>query len=109
MDAADRFVNLLRWGMSGPLWEAVTMYWQDYQNIANGVYRLPWDMTTRGHHQWNPLWVVQSGLSYIREAVFTLDRCCCACPEPCAGARVQLHHVRTVHFLQAPLASARHT
>ena len=109
MDAADRFVNLLRWGMSGPLWEAVTMYWQDYQNIANGVYRLPWDMTTRGHHQWNPLWVAQSGLSYIREAVFTLDRCCCACPNPCAGPRVQLHHVRTVQFLQAPLASAQHT
>lgn len=47
---------------------------QDYQNIANGVYKLPWDMTTSGHHQWNPLWVVQSGFRYIQEAVFTLDR-----------------------------------
>ena len=36
-------------------------YWavQDYRNIEQGVYALPWDMTTSGHRQWSPFWVAQ--------------------------------------------------
>lgn len=32
---------------------------QDYKNIDDGVYKLPWDMTTRGHRQWSPFWVAR--------------------------------------------------
>jgi len=32
---------------------------QDYRNIEQGVYALPWDMTTSGHRQWSPFWVAQ--------------------------------------------------
>ena len=32
---------------------------QDWRNICEGVYALPWDMTTRGHRQWSPLWVAR--------------------------------------------------
>ena len=28
---------------------------QDYENVRRGVYKLPWDMTTSGHKQTNPL------------------------------------------------------
>ena len=28
-------------------------------NVEQGVYALPWDMTTSGHRQWSPFWVVQ--------------------------------------------------
>ena len=28
---------------------------QDYDNVRKGVYKLPWDMTTLGHKQTNPL------------------------------------------------------
>ena len=48
---------------------------QDYQNIKAGLYKLPWDMTTRGHHQWNPLWVMRSAVDFVREAGLTLGRC----------------------------------
>ncbi len=32
---------------------------QDYRNIEQDVYKLPWDMTTSGHRQWSPFWVAQ--------------------------------------------------
>ena len=27
--------------------------------MEQGVYALPWDMTTSGHRQWSPFWVAQ--------------------------------------------------
>jgi hypothetical protein len=32
---------------------------QDYRNIEDGMYKLPWDMTTRGHRQFSPFWVAR--------------------------------------------------
>ena len=32
---------------------------QDYRNVEQGVYALPWDMTTSSHRQWSPFWVAQ--------------------------------------------------
>ena len=35
---------------------------QDYENIKNGIYKLPWDMTTPGHKQTNPLNILDKGM-----------------------------------------------
>ena len=47
---------------------------QDYKNITAGAYKLPWDMTTRGHKQWNPLAVLGGLTTFVREAASTLER-----------------------------------
>ena len=35
---------------------------QDYENIKKGIYKLPWDMTTPGHKQTNPLNILEKGM-----------------------------------------------
>ena len=35
------------------------MYSQDLENIQSGAYKLPWDMTTPSHRQFNPLFVAR--------------------------------------------------
>lgn len=47
---------------------------QDYKNITAGAYKLPWDMTTTGHRQWNPLHLLRTSQAFISEAVSTLER-----------------------------------
>ena len=39
-----------------------------------GKYALPWDMTTSGHRQFNPLFMLQRGISFVSEATDTLRR-----------------------------------
>ncbi len=41
--------------------EITNVLWrlQDYKNIEERVYKLPWDMTTRGHRQWSPFWIAR--------------------------------------------------
>lgn len=39
-----------------------------------GKYALPWDMTTPGHRQFNPLFVLQRSATFLREATQTLRR-----------------------------------
>lgn len=34
------------------------MWKQDLENIKNGLYKMPWDMTTLSHRQYNPLFVL---------------------------------------------------
>ncbi|KAK9815034.1 hypothetical protein WJX73_005595 [Symbiochloris irregularis] len=65
--------GILKWGI-GPLYEAMAMFWQDYKNITAGAYKLPWDMTTTGHRQWNPLHIFSTARAFISEAVSTLER-----------------------------------
>ena len=47
---------------------------QDYQNITGSLYKLPWDMTTRGHKQWNPAAMLTAFGTFVREAASTLER-----------------------------------
>jgi ubiquinone/menaquinone biosynthesis C-methylase UbiE len=57
--------------------EAVALYRQDLAEIRAGSYALPYDMTTldpRTNAQYNPLAVAGRTLSFVREAVGTLDR-----------------------------------
>ncbi|KAI3437854.1 hypothetical protein D9Q98_000300 [Chlorella vulgaris] len=71
--AASRFEQLIRRGWSGPVTEALLTYWQDFQNIKQGKYVAPWDMTP-GHRQFNPLFVLRRGFNFLGEAVDTLRR-----------------------------------
>jgi len=38
--------------------EAYEMFRQDLTNIQQGVYKLPWDMTTLNHRPYNPLYAL---------------------------------------------------
>jgi hypothetical protein len=44
--------------VSNRLYEALAMYKQDLEAIKQGAFKLPWDMTTIGHRQYNPLFVL---------------------------------------------------
>lgn len=44
--------------LSNRLLEAVAVYKQDLEYIKDGQYKLPWDMTTLSHRQYNPLFVL---------------------------------------------------
>ena len=44
---------------------------QDYKNIQEGVYKLPWDMTTRGHRQFSPLWVARRSAQAMLYSITT--------------------------------------
>ncbi|KAL4451802.1 hypothetical protein ABPG75_007464 [Micractinium tetrahymenae] len=69
-----RFEEMVRNSWSGPATEAMLMFWQDHENIKEGRYALPWDMTTPGHRQYNPLYILQRGAAFLQEAVATLRR-----------------------------------
>ncbi|KAL4419508.1 hypothetical protein ABPG77_002294 [Micractinium sp. CCAP 211/92] len=73
-DSLTRFEEMVRRSWSGPATEAMLMFWQDYENIKEGRYALPWDMTTAGHRQFNPLFVLRRGATFLQEAVATLQR-----------------------------------
>lgn len=49
-------------------------YQQDLRVIKEGGYKLPWDMTTLGHRQTNPLYMAGKASEYLREAVGVLTR-----------------------------------
>lgn len=60
--------------LTNRLYEAVAVFQQDLAAIKAGVYRLPWDMTTPSHRQFNPLFVARKTASFVGEAVGTLTR-----------------------------------
>jgi hypothetical protein len=45
--------------VSNRLYEALAMYKQDLEAIKQGAFKLPWDMTTVSHRQYNPLFVLR--------------------------------------------------
>ena len=47
---------------------------QDFKNIEAGVYKLPWDMTTPNHRQYNPVHVLRTAANFVSEASNTLQR-----------------------------------
>ncbi len=61
-------------------------------------YSLPWDMTTAGHRQFNPLFVLRRGAAFLQEAVATLQRRWAAAdvlPPSHGGQPAIAHHGRT--------------
>lgn len=62
----------------------------DFQNIKQGKYVAPWDMTP-GHRQFNPLFVLRRGFNFLGEAVDTLRRRCGSqCVKPPVAAALAL-------------------
>eukprot|EP01023_Acetabularia_acetabulum_P040519 TRINITY_DN3928_c0_g1_i2.p1 TRINITY_DN3928_c0_g1~~TRINITY_DN3928_c0_g1_i2.p1 ORF type:complete len:302 (-),score=30.77 TRINITY_DN3928_c0_g1_i2:63-968(-) len=66
--------NSMRLIFFGPPAEAMVSYNQDLRNIKQGLYKLPWDMTTLQHHQYNPQFVIQTSVQYVQDAVQVLGR-----------------------------------
>ena len=54
--------------------EAFASFQCDLRNIKEGAYKLPWDMTTPGHRQYNPLFVLRQAALYLQEAPEVLGR-----------------------------------
>jgi hypothetical protein len=54
---------------------------QDYRNIQEGRYNLPWDMTTPRHRQFNPLFIARKFVDFVQEASATLKRRTVGSPE----------------------------
>lgn len=54
--------------------EAVASWEQDYRFIEQGLFKLPWDMTTLSHRQYSPLFAARRTLTFIDEAVATFSR-----------------------------------
>jgi hypothetical protein len=52
--------------------EAMGAFEQDLANIKAGAYKLPWDMTTIGHQQYNPFFIARQSARYISAAVQVL-------------------------------------
>ncbi len=66
------------------LLEAAMVYEQDFEAIRSGVYKAPWDMTTRGHRQLTPQFAARQTARFVREAIGTLSRRASSAP-PSAG------------------------
>lgn len=73
-ETLTRMEAVARNGWQGPLAEACFAYYQDYENIKEGKYILPWDMTTTSHRQFNPLYISRKAFAFGLEATETLRR-----------------------------------
>lgn len=73
-ETLTRMEAVARNGWQGPLAEACFAYYQDYENIKEGKYILPWDMTTTSHRQFNPFYVSRKAFAFGQEATETLRR-----------------------------------
>lgn len=48
---------------------AMTVWEADLKLVREGVYKLPWDMTSPSHRQFNLFWVIPEAVSGIRELI----------------------------------------
>eukprot|EP00879_Flechtneria_rotunda_P014865 GHRR01015532.1.p1 GENE.GHRR01015532.1~~GHRR01015532.1.p1 ORF type:complete len:444 (+),score=155.17 GHRR01015532.1:980-2311(+) len=60
--------------LTNRLAEAIAMWQQDLANIKAGWYKLPWDMTTLTHRQYNPIYIMSRSAQFVSEAISTLNR-----------------------------------
>ncbi|KAF6266375.1 S-adenosyl-L-methionine-dependent methyltransferase [Scenedesmus sp. NREL 46B-D3] len=60
--------------LSNRLYEALAVYKQDLESIKQGAFKLPWDMTTVSHRQYNPLFVLSKSAQFVAEGIATLNR-----------------------------------
>ncbi|KAK9815790.1 hypothetical protein WJX72_009506 [[Myrmecia] bisecta] len=87
-------------GTARMLAETMAMYNQDLVHIQEGLYKLPWDMTTLTHRQYNPLFVARRGLQFLAEAANTLSRRLEGKPEPVwlDSAMYPEYYLNTWHY-----------
>lgn len=75
--AATPFQNLsanMSNEIANRMFEGIAMYQQDLENIKAGAYKLPWDMTTINHRQFNPLFALNRSMMFLEEATTALQR-----------------------------------
>lgn len=68
-----RMEEIVKSGLRGPVAEALLSYYQDYENIKEGKYGMPWDASIT-HRQLNPLFVMGKSVRFVSEAARTLER-----------------------------------
>ena len=54
--------------------ETFTAFQCDLRNIKEGAYKLPWDMTTPGHRQFDPIFALRQAALLLQEASQVLSR-----------------------------------
>lgn len=72
-ETLTRMEAIAKSGWQGPLAEACLSYYQDYENIKENKYSLPWDMNLN-HRQFNPLYIASKAAAFVAEATDTLRR-----------------------------------
>jgi hypothetical protein len=92
------------------LYEGIAMYRQDLASIKGGAYKLPWDMTTLTHRQYNPLFMLNRWVDtpvvfsqplvlcrqHTSEAMKHLVASHSLCAQPCSPASSQQQWIETV-------------
>ena len=71
-----RWEQIARNGWQGPLAEAFLSYYQDYEMIKEGTYKMPYDGVELRptNRQFNPLYILRKGALFLSEATETLRR-----------------------------------
>ena len=69
-------------------------------NIQEGRYRLPWDMTTAGHRQFSPTYILNKASRFITEAYQTLERRDAGKPDPVwlGSGMYPEYYLNTFHY-----------
>lgn len=57
------------------VYEGIAMYRQDLASIKSGAYKLPWDMTTLTHRQYNPLYMLNRWVAAWAVGIAASRRC----------------------------------
>jgi hypothetical protein len=70
----DQIVHMLLLCMQKWVMGSITCFSIDLENIKVGAYKLPWDMTTPGHRQHNPIWVARQTQRFSEEVMGILGR-----------------------------------
>lgn len=73
LDEAGGFGDQMVGAASGLILEAIMTYEQDWKNIADGKYAMPWDMAA-GHRQTTLPYALRQSARFVEEAVGTLER-----------------------------------
>lgn len=83
---------------------------QDYKNIEDGMYKLPWDMTTPRNRQYDPLHVMNTVASFAKEASDALRRSVTGAPEKVwlQSSMYPQYYLNTFHYQVMLLLTSQH-
>lgn len=84
---------------------------QDYKNIEDGLYKLPWDMTTPRNRQYDPLHMLSTVVSFATEASDALRRSMAGTPEKVwlQSSMYPQYYLNTFHYQVMLLLTCHHS